>query len=1129
MVETPKQALRLDYSDTSLQPDSQQRMAVLVAYIQETPSSYDGHKEIIKILHEGFVDHIYPSSSPGARRDPRFYDLLPELRYARETLDKLFAVGEDQWLDWLQDESILAQTAEERVAVVDKCRRAVSEEYGSTSLWVNYGEWVLHCYKWAQDTSGDAQGEVVDTERLIGREVFDWNLVLETWAEGILRTQLDLSHSHEVWDKYMTVRFGETAQKLSSSEAEAALDLFQSRLRIPHSTWDQTFSSFSTFVSANCPDDQYEEIMASTLRASAVAKKVWSNRDVLESSLESARASGDQTAEYQAFLRYIEWERAEEDRVKKYQKAKAKRDNANNPATTLDMINPLYHRAELRFPSVLTIWEDHIEYLLPHSNAQLLEVLARATKHCPWSGSLWKQYLLTSELAEDTFDETESIKHKATSTGLLDAAGTGEALAVYDAWCGYLLRRTRRPEAIEEDSDVAEMGIRSSIEEVHSLASKLGLSSDFDPSFSLQRKYVEYLKSQHRFDNARAQFDDSIADYGKHYKFWLRFYEFELQKNVLMAISHTNSAERLAAVSSAPFAAGILKQGLEHPGLDHPEPLMEALLNHCEDYEDADELQSALSLVRKVQKTLTAKRHQEALQAKEIEHEAQHLASEITGNAQETTNGLHNGKRKREDEVDSVEDPAKRYKSDEATAITNDMSSVREEESLKRDRENSSVLVRNLPLNTSETKIRQYFSTCGTVKQLKMLEDEDNGVIVEFEDSEAAQFALSRDGRAFEGSELSIVLNTRSTVYVTNYIDSADDAYIRNLMQPYGEIISLRFPSLQKNKRRRFCYVDFKEQHQAEAATELDNRDIDGLKIVVKISDPARRHARTENDEPKTLFVGHLPFKATSKDVEKVFATYGKVEQIKVPQDAKSKSRNRGIAFVTFAKHEDAQAALALNQTEFLGRNITVNVASDGKARANPSVSGRSKSPSVQPEPQPEAASTSEDPSTLATDLEERRQRTVALSDVPDTVNESRIKAMAEKIGPTRRVILKTNHQGAIIEFENVVDAGRASMEFDGHEIDPGRRIRVTTQKEMLQQKPELKQDQFIQRPVVKRPTPNGPVKRPPQPGARKGGNLGQRSATIFQANSTDPAHSGEEQNGVKKSNDDFRMLINKS
>lgn len=1127
MVETPKQALRLDYSDTSLSFESKQRLATLVAYIQETPSSYDGHKEIIKILHQGFVDHIYPSSSPGARRDPRAYDLLPELRHARETLDKLFAVGEDQWLDWLQDESILAQTAEERVAVVDKCRRAVSEEYGSTSLWITYGEWVLHCYKWAQDSSGDLQGENVDTDRLIGREVFDWNLVLETWAEGILRTQLDLSHSHEVWDKYMTVRFGGTAKKLSSSEAEAALDLFQSRLRVPHSAWDQTFSSFSTFISANFPDHQYEDTMASTLRESAIAKKIWSDRETLESALESARATGDQTAEYQAFSRYIEWERSEEDRAKN-RKPKGKRDSANRLANTPDMITPLYHRAELRFPSVLTIWEEHIEYLLPKSNNDvLLEVLARAAKHCPWSGSLWKQYLLTSELAEASFDQTESIKHKATSTGLLDAAGIEEALVVYDAWCGYLLRRTRRPESTEEDSDVAEMGIRSSIEAVHSLASKLGLSSDFDPSFRLQRKHVEYLKSQQRFDNARAQFDDSIEDYGKHYKFWLRFYEFELQKNVQMAISHSSSAERLAAVSSAPFAAGVLKQGLQYPGLDYPEPLIEALLNHCEDYEDADELQSAISLVHRVQKTLTAKRHQEALQAKEFSIQAQHVASEAVHNTQETANGPYNGKRKREDDLDNVDDPAKRYKSDETIENVNEALAAPEEESLKRDRENSSVLVQNLPLNSTETKIRQYFSSCGTVKHLKMLHDEDNSAIVEFEDSEAATFALSRDGREFEGSELSITLNTGSTLYVTNYIAAADETYIRNLMRPYGEIISVRFPSLKKNKRRRFCYVEFKQRSDAQAATELDNRDIDGLKIVVKISDPTRRHARTENGEARTLFIGHIPFKATSKDIETAFAVYGKVEQIKVPQDAKAKSRNRGIAFVTYLNSEDAQAALALDQTSFQGRNITVNIASEGGPRANQSVNGRSKSPSTQPDPQPTA--TSKDLNADVMQTEDRRLRTVAISDVPDTVNESRIKAIAEKSGPVRKVILKTNHQGAIIEFESVADAGKGSIELDGYEIAPGRHIRVTTQKEMLQQKPELKQEQFVKRPVANIPTTNGPVKRPTQPGVRKGGHLGQRSSTIFQATKADSSHIIGEQNGEKKTNDDFRSLLNKS
>merc|ERR1711939_259529 len=61
-----------------------------------------------------------------------------------------------------------------------------------------------------------------------------------------------------------------------------------------------------------------------------------------------------------------------------------------------------------------------------------------------------------------------------------------------------------------------------------------------------------------------------------------------------------------------------------------------------------------------------------------------------------------------------------------------------------------------------------------------------------------------------------------------------------------------------------------------------------------------------------------------------------------------------------------------------------------------------SKSPSVQVDG--ETSANSSDPSSV----EDRRQRTVAICDVPDTVNESRIQAMAEKAGPVRKVILKT-------------------------------------------------------------------------------------------------------------------------
>ncbi|EXJ56271.1 uncharacterized protein A1O5_12727 [Cladophialophora psammophila CBS 110553] len=1125
MVETPKPVIRADYTDTSLPVESQQRLTVLAAYIQQTPSSYEAHREIIKILHQGFVDHIYPSSSPNAHGDPRTYDLLTELRQARENLDKLFAVGEEQWLDWLQDESILAQTADERVAVVDKCRRAVTEEYGSTRLWLTYGDWVSYCHKWALDSTGEKQGDV-DTERLIGREVFDWNIVLDTWTEAVERTKHDMSRSHEVWNKYMAIRFGDVSQKLSSDDATTALELFETRLRIPHAEWQQTFQAFSNFVSANVPADQYEEIMASNLRDSANAKKIWNDRDTLEMALLEAQNAGDTTVEYQAFSTYIEWEREEENKPPTQRKGKGKRaQEVRNPY--FDMVDALYKRAELRFPSVLAIWEEHIDYLIEKSKSDLLEVLARATKHCPWSGSLWKQYMLTSELADEPFDETEKIKHKATSTGLLDAAGIEEALVVHDAWCGYLLRRTKRPDAVEEDADVAEMGIRSSIEAVHSLASKLGIGSAFDPSFRLQRKHVEYLKSQRRLDNAGAQFNDAVADYGKYYKFWMRYYEFEMQKSMQIALIQRPGPDRLDTLSSAPFAVGVLKQGLQYRGLDYPEPLMEALLNHCEDYEDADELQSAIILVRKVQKDLTARRQREAPQATEVAAQKEQAEEEVANRTQEVANGLHIGKRKRDEESD--EEEAKKRQRNGETAEQSVESIHPPAEELKRDREHASVLVQNIPPNLSETKIRQYFSSCGIVKQVKLLQDEEDSVIVEFEDADAASFALSRNGREFEGAELSIVLNTGSTLFVTNYPAAADESYIRDLFRPYGEIINVRFPSLQHNKRRRFCYVEFKRPSEAQAATELDNKDIDGLRLVAKISNPMVRQARAEkSSDGRTVFVGQLQFKATAEDVEKLFSKYGTIEQLRLPQDPKSHSRNRGIAFVTFANPEEAQAALAMHGKESQGRKLTVNVTSERDGRSTKSINGRSKSPSLHPETASHPASTEKIVDREA--IEARRARTVVICDVPDIVNESRIEAVAERIGPVRKVILKTNHQGALIEFENVPDAGRAMIELDNLEINPGRHIRVATEKEMLQQKPEHKIDQFA-RPAPKAVTPaSGPVRRPAQPGIRKkGGHLGQRSSFLHGLSEKQPASAEQDNGSGKKTNDDFRNMINQT
>lgn len=199
-----------------------------------------------------------------------------------------------------------------------------------------------------------------------------------------------------------------------------------------------------------------------------------------------------------------------------------------------------------------------------------------------------------------------------------------------------------------------------------------------------------------------------------------------------------------------------------------------------------------------------------------------------------------------------------------------------------------------------------------------------------------------------------------------------------------------------------------------------------------------------------------------------------------------------------------------MNLTKFKTRllNVALSTTNPSKRQATTVIAPASRS-TASPAPQEShgngnsndgSATSSRRPSS-ATDTKpsagEIQSRTLALLNIPDTVNDARIRAIVEPYGPLVKVVLRPDHQGAIVEFKAVQDAGKAALGLEGLEIASGRKIGVGSVNEMLKQKAEWRTDRISVAPKKDKSgnaltlPPTAPVRRPNQPGARRGGKGG--------------------------------------
>jgi len=120
-------------------------------------------------------------------------------------------------------------------------------------------------------------------------------------------------------------------------------------------------------------------------------------------------------------------------------------------------------------------------------------------------------------------------------------------------------------------------------------------------------------------------------------------------------------------------------------------------------------------------------------------------------------------------------------------------------------------------------------------------------------------------------------------------------------------------------KSRGFGFIRFKTIEAAEKAMKKDAHELDGRKLVVRLS-------QREGDTPTKLFIGRLPQDTTEEAVKTYFAEFGEIVDIFCPNPC------RGFAFVTFADENDAKRVLQGDHS-LKGHRILVNAAESKSKR----------------------------------------------------------------------------------------------------------------------------------------------------------------------------------------------------
>ena len=304
----------------------------------------------------------------------------------------------------------------------------------------------------------------------------------------------------------------------------------------------------------------------------------------------------------------------------------------------------------------------------------------------------------------------------------------------------------------------------------------------------------------------------------------------------------------------------------------------------------------------------------------------------------------------------------------------------------KRERGDTTILVKNFSYGTKTDELQALFATHGSIRRI-LMPPSGTIAIIEFEHSDHARSAFSQLAyRKFKDSILFLEKAPRglfnsgatedtvnnvdvdkakgtkplmtelleedstqqsvdtSTLFVRNLNFSTTTERLREVFRPLDGFMSARVKTKPDPKKAGqvlgmgFGFLEFRTKSQAQAAlAAMDGYKLEGHELLIRASHKAIDAAEERRKEDHTkkvagrrtkIIIKNLPFEASKKDVRSLFGSYGQLRSLRVPK--KFDSSTRGFAFADFVTAREAENAMgALKDTHLLGRRLVLDFAAE--------------------------------------------------------------------------------------------------------------------------------------------------------------------------------------------------------